>query len=104
MIRVEINTKVYEVSGPLFFGSITSFNERFSIQDDPEVVIVDFKNSRITDMSAIEAVNLLTLKYAKLNKKVVLKHLSSDSILLLKNAKGIIEVNIDEDPTYRVMP
>lgn len=98
------NTKVYEVSGPLFFGSITSFNESFSIQDDPEVVIVDFKNSRITDMSAIEAVNLLTLKYAKLNKKVVLKHLSSDSILLLKNAKGIIEVNIDEDPTYRVMP
>lgn len=98
------STKVYEVSGPLFFGSIRSFNDSFTIQDDPETVIVDFKNSRITDMSAIEAVHLLTSKYAKLKKKVILKYLSSDSILLLKNAQGIIEVNIDEDPTYKVMP
>lgn len=101
---VNQETKVYEVSGPLFFGSITSFNESFSIKEDPKIVIVDFKYSRITDMSAIEAVHLLTSKYAKLDKRVILRHLSSDSILLLKNAQGIVEVNIDEDPTYKVMP
>lgn len=98
------NLKVYEVSGPLFFGSIASFNEAFDIINDPNEVIIDFRNSRVTDMSAIDAVGLLTSKYSKENKKVILKHLSSDSVLLLKNAKGVIEVNIDEDPTYKVMP
>lgn len=97
-------TKVYDVSGPLFFGSVSSFNDSFDINNDPSQVILDFKNSRITDMSAIDAVSLLTSKYAKLNKRVILKHLSADSVQLLKNAEGVIEVNIVDDPTYKVMP
>lgn len=98
----EEGTKHYEIYGPLFFGSITSFMEKFEIANDPEKVIIDFKESRVADMSAIEALNNLTQKYYKLGKTVHLKHLSPDCILLLKNASAIIEVNILEDPNYIV--
>lgn len=100
----EFGNKVYEIYGPIFFGSASHFIEKFDIQNDPELVIVDFKESRIVDMSAIDVLNKLTEKYAKVNKKLVLRHLSKDSIRLLENAQGIIEVNIEEDPTYKVMP
>lgn len=96
--------KVYEIYGPLFFGSITGFFEKFDVIDDPEVIVIDLKESRIVDMSAIEAINTITSKYANRNKKVILRHLSSDSIRLLDKAQGVIEVNIEEDPTYNVMP
>ena len=100
----EYGNKVYEIYGPLFFGSTSNFMDKFDIQEDPSLVIVDFKESRVVDMSAIEILHKLTEKYAKVNKKIVLRHLSKDSILLLENAQGIIEVNIEEDPTYKVMP
>jgi len=98
----ENGVKYYEIFGPLFFGSTTAFIEKFDVQHDPSQVIIDFKESRINDMSAIDAVNKITERYAKLNKKVLLKHLSPDCRTLLKNAEGIIEVNILEDPTYKV--
>jgi SulP family sulfate permease len=94
--------KHYEIFGPLFFGSTTAFNDKFDIANDPEEVIIDFKESRINDMSAIEAVNKLTERYLKVNKKVHLRHLSADCRQLLQNADKIIDVNIMEDPTYKV--
>lgn len=100
----ELGNKVYEIYGPLFFGSTSNFMEKFDIHEDPSLIIVDFKESRVVDMSAIETLHKLTDKYAKQHKKVVLRHLSKDSIRLLQNAQGIIEVNIEEDPTYKVMP
>jgi sulfate permease, SulP family len=96
--------KVYEIYGPLFFGSTSAFLEKFEISDDPNEIIIDLKESRVVDMSAIDALNLITQKYAQQNKNVILRHLSQDSIRLLNNAKGVIEVNIEEDPTYNVMP
>jgi len=96
--------KVYEIYGPLFFGSTTSFLEKFDVVSDPEIVIIDFRESRVADMSAIDALKKITEKYKSQNKKVVLKHLSADCIKLLDNADGFIEVNIFEDPTYKVMP
>ncbi|NGM62037.1 SulP family inorganic anion transporter [Sphingobacterium sp. SGG-5] len=96
--------KVYEIYGPLFFGSVTNFLEKFDIQNDPDIVIIDFQESRVMDMSAIDALHKITDRYASVNKKIVLRHLSEDCRNLLQNAKGIIEVNIEEDPTYRVMP
>lgn len=97
----EDGVKHYEIYGPLFFGSTAAFLEKFDVQDDPEMVVIDFKDSRISDMSAIDAVHKITERYRKLNKKVTLRHLSADSRLLLRNAGNIIEVNID-DPTYKV--
>lgn len=95
--------KHYEIYGPLFFGSTTAFSEKFDIENDPNEIIIDFKDSRVADMSAIEALNVVTNRYHKLGKKVHLKHLSSDSIRLLKNAEAIIDVNIMEDPTYNLV-
>ena len=95
--------KYYEIYGPLFFGSTTAFAEKFDVQSDPNEVIIDFKESRIVDMSAIDAVNKITERYAKVNKIIHLKHLSTDCRQLLQNADKIIEVNIMEDPDYFVM-
>jgi len=95
--------KHYEIYGPLFFGSITAFNEKFDVLNDPSEVIIDFKESRVVDMSAIEALNKITERYVKVGKKVHLKHLSQDCKALLRNADAIIEVNVLEDPTYKVV-
>ncbi len=95
--------KHYEIFGPLFFGSTTLFNEKFDVQGDPEEVIIDFKESRVADMSGIEALNKLTERYQKVGKKIHLRHLSKDCIRLLENADDIIDVNVLEDPTYKVV-
>ena len=95
--------KHYEIFGPLFFGSIAVFNEKFDVLNDPDEVIIDFSESRVADMSGIEALNKLTERYAKVGKKIHLKHLSQDCRQLLKDADDIIEVNVLEDPTYKVV-
>jgi len=99
----EQGVKHYEIYGPLFFGSTTVFAEKFNIEKDPDEIIIDFKESRVADMSAIEALNSLTEKYHKAGKTVHLRHLSQDCRQLLKNAEAIIDVNIIEDPSYTVM-
>jgi SulP family sulfate permease len=95
--------KHYEIYGPLFFGSVAAFNEKFDVADDPDEVVIDFAESRVVDMSAIEALNKVTERYAKSGKKIHLKHLSKDCLRLIKNAESLIEVNIIEDPTYKVV-
>ncbi|HAY3552359.1 SulP family inorganic anion transporter [Elizabethkingia meningoseptica] len=99
----EEGNKVYEIYGPLFFGSTTAFADKFDVLHDTDKVIVDFKESRVADMSAIEALKKLTEQYKNHNKQLVLRHLSADCIRLLENAGGFIEINIEEDPTYNVM-
>ncbi|MFV8342712.1 SulP family inorganic anion transporter [Flavobacterium sp. XS2P39] len=99
----EKGVKHYEIYGPLFFASTTAFLDKFDVTNDPTEVIIDFRESKITDMSAIDAVNKITERYAKLNKTVRLRHLSEDCHQLLENANGIIDVNILEDPTYQVV-
>lgn len=98
----EKGIKHYEIYGPLFFGSTTAFTEKFDILNDPNEIIIDFKESKISDMSAIECVNKITERYLKVGKTVHLRHLSGDCRQLLKNADKVIEVNIMEDPTYKV--
>jgi SulP family sulfate permease len=101
--RIDGNgVKHYEIYGPLFFGSVTAFNEKFDVLNDPDEVIIDFAESRVVDMSAIEALNKITERYQKVGKKIHLKHLSPDCKKLLKNAEEIIEVNVLEDPTYKI--
>lgn len=98
----ENGVKHYDIYGPLFFGSIAAFTEKFDPQNDPQEVIINFAESRVVDMSAIEALSSLTKRYHKYGKTVRLQHLSADCRALLKNAEAIIEVNVVEDPTYRV--
>jgi SulP family sulfate permease len=102
--RIDENgAKHYEIYGPLFFGSVAAFNEKFDVLNDPEQVFIDFEESRVVDMSAIEALNRITERYHKVGKKVQLRHLSPDCKLLLEKADQIIDVNVMADPTYKVM-
>jgi len=94
--------KHYELNGLLFFASTDNFAEVFSVQDDPAEVYIDFKQLRVMDHSGIEAIDALTKRYKKQEKKLHLYHLSADCRALLKNAADIIEVNIKEDPHYEV--
>ena len=98
----EDGVKHYEIYGPLFFGSVAVFNEKFDVLNDPDEIVIDFAESRVVDMSAIEALNKITERYHKVGKRVHLKHLSPDCRGLLKNAEKIIEVNVLEDPTYKL--
>ena len=98
-------TKVYEIWGPLFFGSIATFNEKFDVKNDPESVEIDFVEARVSDHSAIEAIFALVEKYQAEGKNIKLKHLSKDCKILLYKASpiftGIIEEGID-DPRYHL--
>lgn len=98
----EHGVKHYEIYGPLFFGSIELFQSKFDVSKDPKEVIIDFKESKITDQSAIECINKLTEKYLKNGKSVHLRHLSKDCIALIKRADKICDVNVLEDPDYFV--
>lgn len=99
----EKGVKHYEIFGPLFFGSVAAFTDKFDVANDPKEVIIDFKESRVADMSAIEALHKITEKYEKAGKKLQLRHLSADCARLLRNAEAIVDVNIIKDPTYKVM-
>ncbi len=98
-------TKVYEIWGPLFFGSISAFNSKFDIKNDPTSVEIDFVEARISDHSAIEAIFALVEKYKNADKKITLKHLSEDCKVLLYKASPIFkEVIIEDidDPRYHL--
>lgn len=98
-------TKVYEIWGPLFFGSITAFNEKFDVKNDPKSIEIDFIESRVSDHSAIEAIFNLVTKYKQNDKEVYLKHLSEDCKVLLHKSSPIFrEVIIDaiDDPRYHL--
>jgi SulP family sulfate permease len=99
----ENGVKYYEIYGPLFFGSVSVFNDKFDVLNDPDEIVIDFAESRVVDMSAIEALNKITERYLKVGKKVHLKHLSQDCQKLLQNAEKVIDVNIVEDPRYKVV-
>ncbi len=95
------NAKLYELSGPLFFGSVQSFYDSFDIENDPNVVVIDFKNARVLDSSGVEAIEKLTQKYANLGKKLTLRHLSDDCKVVLNRAKANI-THEENDPEYKV--
>jgi SulP family sulfate permease len=97
----EDGTKIYEFNGPLFFGSCTSFNEQFELKNDPQNVILDFKNSRVMDISGVEAIDNITKKYQEAGKSLKIRHLSEDCKKILKNAGPFCEY-LEDDPYYKV--
>ncbi len=94
--------KVYELEGSLFFASISSFQNLFSPKDDPKDVVIEFRRARVMDHSALQAIDTLAERYQQAGKKLHLRHLSPDCLDVLDKAKGMIEVNVLEDPRYHV--
>ena len=99
--REEDGGKVYDVDGPLFFGSADGFIELFDVKNDPDLVVIEFARSRVVDQSALQAIEAVALKYEALGKKVQLRHLSRDCHDLLTKA-GHLMVDSDDDPDYEV--
>lgn len=95
-------SKVYHIEGPLFFGSIESFNDLFDPANDPQDVIVDFDESRVVDHSGLQAIDTLAERYTKAGKRLHLRHLSEDCKDLLLKAGSMVEQAPDEDPHYGV--
>lgn len=106
-IRIEARedhkgSTVYAITGPLFFGSVTSFLERFDPANDNDDVIIDFARSRVADHSGLEAIDTLADRYLAAGKTLHLVHLSDECRVLLTRARGLVEVNVIEDPQYFV--
>ena len=99
--RTEAGAQVYEIQGPLFFGSADGFSEIFDVDSDPDVVIVDFAASRVADQSALQAIEAVALKYEQAGKKIQLRHLTHDCHQLLSKA-GHLMVDSDDDPDYEI--
>ena len=93
--------KVYQVRGPLFFGSATGFTELFDPEGDPARVVVDFADSRVADQSALQAIEAVAARYEEAGKSVQLRHLSRDCHRLLRRAGHLI-VDSDDDPDYAI--
>ena len=94
--------KVYDLRGPVFFGSVANFRELFDVTNDPEHVVIEFQRSRISDHSGIEALDGLADRYSALGKVLHIRHLSPECRKLLKRAGNLCEVNVLEDPDYHV--
>ena len=97
----ETGAKVYEIQGPLFFGSADGFSELFDVDKDPDVVIVDFAGSRVVDQSALQVIEAVAGKYEAAGKRIMLRHLSRDCHQLLTKA-GHLMVDSDDDPDYEL--
>ncbi|QDU84664.1 Bicarbonate transporter BicA [Planctomycetes bacterium Pla163] len=98
----EEGARVYTLHGPLFFGSTKRFSELFDPRQDPDDVIIDFQYARVSDHSAIEAIDSLAERYLNVGKELHLRHLSPECRQLLRKAGGMVEVNVIEDPRYHV--
>lgn len=98
----EDGAREYILHGAIFFASTTAFKRLFDFNFPEKDIYIDFGNARVFDHSAIESINWLTDEYKNAGKKLHILHLSKDCIKLLKNAEGMIEVNLVEDPHYKV--
>ena len=98
----EFGSKIYQMHGPLFFASVSSFRDLFDVSEDPDDVVIDFYYSRVYDQSGLEAINKLAEKYDAAGKRLHLTHLSPECRDLLDRAGDFVEINLSEDPQYHV--
>jgi SulP family sulfate permease len=98
----EYGIKYYNLGGPLFFGSVRAFSDLFDPLNDPHEVIVDFAGARVYDHSGLEAIDSLAERYMRVGKILHIRHLNQECQNLLVKAGDLVEVNMMEDPVYRV--
>jgi SulP family sulfate permease len=99
--QIDENTKKYILNGPLFFASTQSFLDIFDVKNDPQNVIIDFKNTRVMDASGAEAIEKLYQKYKEAGKNITIEHLSKDCLAILEQAKSSV-IESEDDPNYKI--
>lgn len=98
----ESGNKIYQLHGPLFFASVSSFRDMFDVENDTDDVVIDFYYTRVYDQSGMEAINVLAERYEAVGKRLHLTHLSPECRGLLDKAGDLVEINVSEDPQYHV--
>ena len=98
----EFGSRIYQLHGPLFFASSSTFTDLFDVEKDPNDVVIDFYYTRVYDQSGLEAIGRIADKYRNMGKRLHLRHLSNECKDLLDKAEDIVEVNLSEDPNYHV--
>lgn len=93
---------VYNLEGPLFFGSVTSFKGLFDFKNDSEHIVIDFAMSRVWDHSGLEALQNVTERYSQNGKKLHLLNLSKECRSLLGKAGNIVELSVIEDLEWHI--
>jgi SulP family sulfate permease len=101
--QLDDSHKLYTLHGPLFFGSVVDFKALFHIENDPDNVTIDFADSRVADHSAIDAIANVANRYVEAGKQLHLRHLSPECKQLLGKAGDMVEVNVIEDPDYKII-
>ena len=100
---IDDKTRIYNLQGVLYFGSVREFSDSMSPATDPDQVIIDFKHARVADYSSMEALNALTERYRKAGKRLRLRHLSPECQKMIKTAGKLIEIEVaEDDPHYSV--
>ncbi len=95
--------RIYSLQGVLYFGSVREFAERLTPANDPDNVIIDFKDARVADYSSLEVLTTVTRRYRKAGKKVRLRHLSTDCQKMIAAAGSLVEIEVaDDDPHYSI--
>lgn len=101
-IHFEDDTKVYQLHGPLFFASVSSFRDLLDPANDPQYVAIDFYFSRVYDQSAIESINKIAERYRQEGKELHLRNLNADCKRMIERAGDLAEVEISEDRHYHI--
>ncbi|MDA7916362.1 S8 family serine peptidase [Verrucomicrobia bacterium] len=100
---LEDGSRIYNIQGLLFFGSVREFSARFSPTEDPDEVIIDFKHAKVCDYSSMEALSTLTERYRNAGKRIRLRHLSPECQNMLSTAEPLVEVEVAEDDPHYTM-
>lgn len=99
----EDGTRVYNLQGMLYFGSVREFAERLSPSEDPDEVIIDFMEARVVDFSSLDILNSITERYRKAGKRLRLRHLSPECQKMITTAGTLVVVEVaEDDPHYSV--
>lgn len=97
-------SRVYNLQGVLYFGSVRGFSERLRPSEDPDQVIIDFKDARIADYSSLEALNAITERYRNAGKTLRLRHMSKECQKMIAAAGSLVVIEMaQDDPHYRVV-
>ena len=82
------DVKYVNVRGAIFFSSTRNFVNMFHIGEDPDTVILDFKNALIIDHSAVAAIQGLTHRYALAGKRVIIMNVQQKCVGRMRRTHG----------------
>jgi len=85
---VEGDTRVYRVTGELFFASSNDLFSQFDYSGDPVNVIIDMSESHVWDASTVATLDSIVYKYERHGKSVSIDGLNEASLAIHDRMSG----------------